>query len=153
MLLFLYKYYCWHPSTAASSFCCGVASIFIKTYRFVYVKHCPPRTRCVVVVTLFPVTFVRRRGGRAMSPSPLCGGIVVFQFYPHKNQWKIVWARVGGVSGVSCFPLGCSGWLPGVQRGVFWVFAGALHCLLFSRHRRRNAFCYNRMTCLNVLQP
>ena len=61
-----------------------------------------------------------------MSPSPLCGGIVGFEFYPHKNQCKIAWARVGGVSGVSGFPLGCSGWRLGVQRGIFWVFSGVL---------------------------
>ena len=123
MLLFLYKYYCWQPWTAPMQFRCGVASIFIKTYRFVYVKRLPCRTRPVVVVTLLPIIFVRRRGGRAMSPSPLCGGIVVFQFYPHKNQCKIAWARVGGVSGVSCFPLGCSGWLLGVPF-TSWVAFG-----------------------------
>ena len=118
MLLFLYKYYCWHPWRPPVQFRCGVASIFIKTYRFVYVKRLPARTGGVVVVTLLPIVFVRRRGGRAMSPSPLCGGIVVFQFYPHKNQCKIAWARVGGVWGVSCFPLGCSGWVLGVHRGA-----------------------------------
>ena len=66
-----------------------------------------------------------------MSPSPLCGGIVVFQFYSHKNQCKIAWARVGGVLDVSGFPLGCSGWLPDVQRGVLWVFSAARYCVFF----------------------
>ena len=145
--------YCWQPWRATPPFRSRVAPIFIKTYRFVYVKRLGARAGPFVVVTLFPIIFVRRRGGRAMSPSPLCGGIVVFQFYPHKNQCKIAWARVGGVWGVSCLPLGCSGWLPGVQRGVFWVFAGALHCVLFSRYRCRIAFCYDRRTCFGTLQP
>ena len=65
-----------------------------------------------------------------MSPSPLCGGIVVFEFYPRKNRCKIAWARVGCVLGVSCFPLGCSGWLLGVHRGVSWVSSRRPGCPL-----------------------
>ena len=65
-----------------------------------------------------------------MSPSPLCGGIVVFQFYPHKNQCKIAWARVGGVLGVSCFPLGCSGWPRGGPIYLLGGFWGSLGCPL-----------------------
>ena len=87
---------------------------FYQNLSFRLRKTISSQDGCVVVVTFWRLIFVRRRGGRAMSPSPLCGGIVVFQFYPHKNQCKIAWARVGGVWGVSCFPLGCSGWLPGV---------------------------------------
>ena len=73
-----------------------MASIFIKTYRFASVKRLGCRSGCVVVVTLFPITFVHRHGGLAMLPSPLCSRIVVFEFYHHKNQWKIIICHLGG---------------------------------------------------------
>ena len=139
-------YYCWNPWRPPMRFRCGVASIFIKTYCFVYVKHLACRMCLVVVRSLLRVTFVRRRGTLAMSPSPLCGRIVVFQFYlPSQKSMKNRLGAGGGCLGRLSLSLGRPGWLLGVLRVSPWcitcmhwfvtVVAGAPRSVVSLGHR------------------
>ena len=51
MLLFLINNYCWYTCTAVRAFRCGGVSLFVKTFRFVYVTRWAAGGDCFVVVT------------------------------------------------------------------------------------------------------
>ena len=70
-----------------------------------------------------------------MLASPLCGRIIVFEFYPRKNRCKIVWSHLGCSYGCPLAAswvavgllaaLGCLFWVPwaslAVNLGGYWV--------------------------------